>query len=469
MNNEEQFDFSYIFTTIQKWFLLILLFAIVGLGAAIFYGYTAPLEYESSTTLYIEPEVKSNVVNYEGILTNQSMVGTYKQIIKSRKILQKTIDDLQLNLKYGDILGMITVSSISDTEMITIKVRSEYYEQAALIANEVGTIFINQMSVDMGISNIVVIDEAIANAEPVAPSTIKISIIGLALGIMLGMLLSFILESMDTKIKNHDDVKKYLKVKTLGVIPDYSIDFENADKKKKYVHPNVGPDLRILTEPNSVVSESVRMLRTNLNFLDLKIINVLSTVPSEGKTEVLSNLALSFAMLDKKVLIIDCDLRKPKIHKNFGLFRKDGVSDIVLSRGTRYFKEAVQTFEAKELNVKVDVLAAGSKVSNPSELINSKGFAKLMEDVRNEYDLILIDCPPISSMTDGLLVSHLSDGTLYVIEAERTDYQVISSCIDEIKASKAFLLGVVLTKVNIKRQKKLYGYKYDYYYSNYNG
>lgn len=469
MTNEEQFDFSYIFTTIQKWFLLILLFAIVGLGLAIFYGYTAPLEYESSTTLYIEPEVTSNIVNYEGILTNQSMVGTYKQIIKSRKILGQTITNLELNLTYGDLLKMITISSISDTEMINIKVRSEYYEQAALVANEVARIFIYQMGLDMGITNIVIIDEAIINEEPVAPSTVKISVIGLALGIMLGMLLSFILESMDTKIKNHDDVKKYLKVKTLGVIPDYSIDYENADKRKKYTYPNIGSDLRIITEPNSVVSESIRMLRTNLNFLDLKIINVLSTVPSEGKTEVLSNLALSFAMLDKKVLVIDCDLRKPKIHKNFGLFRKDGVSDVVLSRGTRYFKDAVQTFEAKELNVRIDVLTAGSKVSNPSELINSKGFAKLMEDVRNEYDLILIDCPPISSMTDGLLVSHLSDGTLYVIEAERTDYQVIANCIDEIKASKAFLLGAVLTKVNVKRQKKLYGYKYDYYYSNYNG
>ena len=112
-------------------------------------------------------------------------------------------------------------------------------------------------------------------------------------------------------------------------------------------------------------------------------------------------------------------------------------------------------------------MAAGSKVSNPSELINSKSFAKLIQTLKEEYDLVLIDCPPISSMTDGMLVSYLSDGTIYVIESERTDYQVIRGCLEELKANKAFILGAVLTKVNIKSQKKLYGYKYDYYYASY--
>ena len=207
------------------------------------------------------------------------------------------------------------------------------------------------------------------------------------------------------------------------------------------------------------------MLRTNLNFMDLKVINAVSTVPSEGKTEVLTNLALSFALLEKKVILIDCDLRKPKVHKNFGLCRGIGVSDIVLSKNTIDYREAIQTF--KKNNVSIDILAAGSKVSNPSELINSKSFANLVDKLKQDYDLVLIDCPPISSMTDGMLVSYLSDGTIYVIESERTDYQVIRSCIDELKANKAFILGAVLTKVNIKSQKKLYGYKYDYYYASY--
>ncbi|MDD3453055.1 MAG: polysaccharide biosynthesis tyrosine autokinase [Bacilli bacterium] len=467
MNNEEQLDFSYIMNTISKWFLLILLFAIIGLGGAFFYNYSLPLEYESKTTLYIEPQVNSSAITYEGILTNQRMAKTYMQIIKSRKIISKVIENLKLDLSNNEVLGMLTISSIEDTEMISIRVKSLYSEQSKNIANEIAVVFIEQIKTDMNINNITVVDEAIASEEPLEPSIVKNAIMGLGLGIIIGLLLSFIIESMDNKIKNHDDVKKYLKIKTLGVIPNNSIDLEN-DNRKKYTNPHIGADLKIITDPTSVVSESVRMIRTNLNFLDLKIINVLSTLPSEGKSEVISNLALSFAMLDKKVLIIDCDLRKPKIHKNFGLFRKDGVSDVVLSKGVKSLKETVQTFEDRDAGIKLDVLTAGSKVSNPSELINSKSFANLIASAKEEYDLVLIDCPPVSSITDGVLVSHLSDGTVYVIESERIDYQVAASCIEELKATKSFILGAILTKVNVKRQKKLYGYKYDYYYSNYN-
>ena len=459
---EEELNVNYLFDVLKKWFLLILLCILIGLGGAIFYGYSSPIIYESSTTLYVEPQVNSSIVDYEGILTNSKMIKTYKQILKSRKITEKVINNLKLNISYENLLNMTTINTVSDTEMLSISVRSEYYQQAPIIANEIAAVFIEQMKEDMGIENIVVVDEAIENLTPVEPNMIKLSILGLAAGLLVGCAFAFLLDSMDNKVKNHDDVKKYLKIKTIGMIPNYNV---ITEQKKKLNSINSTTNIKILDEPNNIASESIRMLRTNLNFMDLKVINAVSTVPSEGKTEVLTNLALSFALLEKKVILIDCDLRKPKVHKNFGLCRGIGVSDIVLSKNTIDYREAIQTF--KKNNVSIDILAAGSKVSNPSELINSKSFANLVDKLKQDYDLVLIDCPPISSMTDGMLVSYLSDGTIYVIESERTDYQVIRSCIDELKANKAFILGAVLTKVNIKSQKKLYGYKYDYYYASY--
>ena len=461
---EEELNVSSLLEILKKWILLIILFVLIGLGGAIFYGYSSPIIYESTTTLYVEPQVNSSIVDYEGILTNSKMIKTYKQIIKSRKITEKVINNLKLDKTYNQLLEMMTVSTVSDTEMLSISVRSEYYQQAPLIANEIASVFIEQMKQDMGIENIVVVDSAIENLNPVEPNMIKLALLGLVAGIMVGCAFAFILESMDNKIKNHDDVKKYLKIKTIGMIPNYNV---INDQNKKLNNISKNTNIKILDEPNNIASESIRMLRTNLNFMDLKVINAVSTVPSEGKTEVLTNLSLSFALLEKKVVLVDCDLRKPKVHKNFGLCRGIGVSDIVLSKNTIDYREAIQTYTDKKSNVSVDVLAAGSKVSNPSELINSKSFSKLIETLKQDYDLVLIDCPPISSMTDGMLVSYLSDGTIYVIESERTDYQVIKSCLEELKANKAFILGAVLTKVNIKSQKKLYGYKYDYYYANY--
>ena len=461
---EEELNISSLLELFKKWFLLILLFTLIGLGLAIFYGYSSPIIYESTTTLYVEPQVNSSIVDYEGILTNSKMIKTYKQIIKSRKIVNKVIDNLKLDITYDKLIDMMTISAVSDTEMLSINIKSEYYQQATIIANELANVFIDQMKIDMGIENIVVIDPAIDNLTPVEPNMMKLSLLGLLAGIMFGCAFAFVLETMDNKVKNHDDVKKYLKIKTIGMIPNYNV---VNDQKKKINTISKNTNIKILDEPNNIASESIRMLRTNLNFMDLKIINAVSTVPSEGKTEVLTNLALSFALLEKRVILVDCDLRKPKVHKNFGLCRGIGVSDIIISKNKLNYKEVIQTYTDKKSNISIDVLAAGSKVSNPSELINSKSFSNLIQNLKEEYDLVLIDCPPISSMTDGMLVSYLSDGTIYVIESERTDYQVIKSCLEELKSNKAFILGAVLTKVNIKNQKKLYGYKYDYYYASY--
>lgn len=462
---EDEFNVSYVLRTVGHWFLLILLFVIIGGVAAIFYNYGSPVKYESEATLFVQPQVNANEVDYQGILTNQRMVKTYAEIIKSRAVINKVINKLKLDTEYEDFIKNLTVTSYTDTQMISIRVKDLYKNLAKDEANLLATEFISHIADTMDVTNINIIDEAIVEDEPVEPRSVLNIAIGIFGGLCIGLALAFVLESMDNKIKTHEDVKKYLKIKTLGVVPHNSIDNEMSDKKKKYVKPNE-INVKILSDPTSVVSESIRMIRTNLNFLDLKLINITSTMPSEGKSELISNLALSFALIDKKVLVVDCDLRKPRVHHNFGLQRNKGVSDIVLSKGTLDYHDAVQKFTSDK--VSIDILTAGTRISNPSELINSKGFADLLTSLREDYDLVLIDCPPISSITDGVLVSKLSDGTVYVIESDRTDYQVIQSCIEELESSKAFILGAVLTKVDVKREKKLYGYKYDYYYSNYN-
>lgn len=466
MKEERELDVSYIMSTIGRWFLLILLFVIIGGTSAIFYNYGAPIKYQSNTTLYVEPGVNANEVNYQGILTNQRMVQTYAEIIKSRSVVNKVIKQAELEMTYKEFISNLTVNVSTDTQMITIYFKDIDKNVARDVTNLVATTFIAEIEEKLNVTNISVVDEAIISKNPVEPRTTLNIAIGIVGGLAVGLMLAFLFQSMDNKIKTHEDVKKYLKIKTLGVIPHNSIDYEVNGKKKKYVKPVNGTNIKMITDPTSIVSESVRIIRTNLNFSDLKLINVTSTVPSEGKSEVITNLAVSFAMLDKKVLIVDCDLRKPKIHRNFGLIRNQGVSDVVLSRGTLDYRQVVQQYTANK--VTIDVLTAGSKISNPSELINSVHFSNLIKKLKEDYDLVLIDCPPISNMTDGVLVSKLSDGTVYVIESDKTDYQVVSDCIDELRNNNVFILGAILTKVDIKKEKKLYGYKYDYYYSNYN-
>jgi len=463
---EEELNISYLFDIVKKWFFFILLLIVVGASLAVIYNYGATVKYESQTTLYIEPTVTSSQVDYQGILTNQKMVKTYSSIIKSRRVVNKVIEKMDLDTTYEDLIKQLTVANDADTQIITVKVKDTNSLRARDIANTFANVLIDDLKNSMNITNVKVIDEAIENTLEVEPRKKINIIIGSFAGAMLGVLFAFILEAMDNKIKTHDDVKKYLKIKTLGIVPLNSIDNDIKSKRQKKEYAKIGSKVnaKIINDPNSVVSESIRMIRTNLNFADLKIINVTSTMPSEGKSEFVTNLAASFAMLDKKVLLVDCDLRKPKIHHNFGIERGRGLSDVLLSKFVSV-EDVITGFD--ENNVHIDILSAGSLVSNPSELINSKAFAQLLEDLKLKYDLVLIDCPPISNLTDGVIVSKLADGTVYVIESDRVDRELIQSSIDELESNHAFILGAVLTKVDVKKEKKKYGYKYNYYYSNY--
>ena len=459
MDNE--LSISYLIEIIKKWFFFIVLLVILGVGCAYIYNAGAEVKYQSQTTLYVEPSVNSSVVDYQGILTNQKMVKTYSTIIKSRRVVNTVIETLGLDMTYDDMLNILTVSNDSDTQIITIAIKHSDNKLASEIANCFAQTLIEDLRKEMEISNIRVIDEAIISDKEVEPKRNINMIIGGAIGAMAGVAISFLLSALDNKIKTHDDVKKYLKIKTLGIIPLNSLDVKGK-KKNKYNKIEAGTPIKILDETDSVISESIRMIRTNLDFADLKIINVTSTTPSEGKSEFITNLACSFAMLDKRVLLIDCDMRKPKIHRNFGVARDKGLSDCLLSKFVSY-KDVIQRFDRN--NVHIDILAAGSLVYNPSELINSANFLSLLNSLRSSYDIILIDCPPISNLTDGVLVSKLSDGTIYVIESDKIDRELVMNSIDELHDNGATLLGAVLTKVDIKKEKAKYGYKYDYYYS----
>ena len=148
-------------------------------------------------------------------------------------------------------------------------------------------------------------------------------------------------------------------------------------------------ELVVNNYPKSSVTESIKMIRANLRFSSInknvKTILVTSSIAGEGKSFISANLSAVFTTEKEKVLLIDCDLRKPKIHKNFGLMRNHGVSDVVLSKGTLDYKQAIQIYKKNDL--RLDVLTAGSKISNPSELINSEGFARLLKETKDDLPI----------------------------------------------------------------------------------
>ena len=212
-------------------------------------------------------------------------------------------------------------------------------------------------------------------------------------------------------------------------------------------------------EPHSSVSEQYRKVRTSIDYSnldkDIKVINLTSTYPGEGKTVTCLNLATVYAQTKQKTLLIDMDLRKPKIHRAFKLPNKGGVSDYVTNQHPISKNIA-------NVDENLDVLVAGGKVPFPSEVLVSKKIAEMMQELRAMYDRIIIDCPPMTAVTDATIISNFSDGTAYVVASRNTNGSIARGCIEDLKNSGATLIGGILTRVQRKDQQ--YGMDYYYYY-----
>ncbi|MDF2520153.1 MAG: capsular biosynthesis protein [Clostridia bacterium] len=222
------------------------------------------------------------------------------------------------------------------------------------------------------------------------------------------------------------------------------------------------PDLRSLivhTNPKSPVAESYRVLRTNIQFASIdkpvKVIAVTSSSPGEGKTTTIANLAITFAQSGSRVLVIDADLRKPRIHKVFYLSNVTGMTTVLAQR-----IDADSCITQTTID-NLFVLPAGPIPPNPSELLASNAMKNLMEELKNGFDIILIDAPPIGVVTDAAILSTIVDGTILVVGSGSVEIEAAQRAKDLLEKVNANVLGVVLNKI----AKENYGnYYFSYYY-----
>ena len=214
-----------------------------------------------------------------------------------------------------------------------------------------------------------------------------------------------------------------------------------------------------IRNPKSPIAENYRGIRTNIEFAnidgEIKVINITSSRQNEGKSTVMANLAVTFASLEKKVLILDGDLRNPTVHRVFNKSNINGVTSIL--RGSKNFLECVQKTEVENLYI----LSAGELPANPSETLASKKMKDFIEVLKSEYDYIFIDSPPIGIVSDAGVTSRLVDGTIFVVASGETDIEVAISAKEKLEALNANILGVVLNKFDVSQG----GYEYyNYYY-----
>ena len=214
-----------------------------------------------------------------------------------------------------------------------------------------------------------------------------------------------------------------------------------------------------LEKPQSNISEAYRTIRTGIEFSNLdknlKIICITSSKKDEGKTTVLSNLGVSFAKIDKKVLLIDADLRNPSISKMFDTSNTQGIMDILL--GKRNIQDCVKKTKQENLYI----LTGGTIPPNPAEVLSSKKMSEFIESIKDEYDYIFIDSPPVGVVSDASIISAYSDGVIFVVGANEVDSNLAKIAKERLDSVKANIVGVILNKFKTDTNSEYYNYYYN--------
>ena len=308
------------------------------------------------------------------------------------------------------------------------------------------------------------------------PSKLVIVVTGTIMGLILGVVLAFGVEVFDTSMGTIEDVEESLQVPVLGIIPFLG----KEDKTDKGVTEKIrARDLIAHYDPKSLAAEAFRSLRTNLQFMSLEIKGksflVTSSFVQEGKTLNVVNLALSVAQTGDKVLLIEADLRKPLIHKNFGLAKEPGLTDYVL--GNYNWEEVINNisdvmlgdFEMDEILKtpgldNLHILTAGTRPPNPTEILSSKRFRDFLKEVRQQYDYIFIDAPPILPVADATEIAPLVDGVVMVYTVGRIGRGVLKRAKSTLDNVDAKVLGVILNNVKPEVGPDYFRYHAQHYY-----
>lgn len=293
--------------------------------------------------------------------------------------------------------------------------------------------------------NVLIIDSARISASPSKPNRILIVIIGFIMGLGMAVIYVFINNYFDSTIKTPEDLQKR-NISVLGWIP-------KIDGETEFI---------VLKKPDSIPSEAFRGLRTRIHYSNVnKNINtilVTSCAPQEGKTTVCVNVAGSFALINKRTVIVDCDLRKPRVHSLFNQKRIPGLIDYLF--GMASIEDIIIQTEMKNLFF----IPSGTIPPNPAEMLESSQMDDFLKTIKEKFDIVIIDSPPIIAVTDSEILARMSDATLLVISADTTEIDLMEKSVELLKTDNINFIGTVLNNFTYRSGYGSY-YKYYYYYS----
>jgi capsular exopolysaccharide synthesis family protein len=291
-------------------------------------------------------------------------------------------------------------------------------------------------------SNVQVVDIAEVPRYPVLPNTRRDLAFTLMAGLVLAIGLVFGMEYLDNRIKTPDEIKEHLGIPFLGLVP--AVSSKESGGASPLLDNGAPPEF----------AEAMRGIRTAVVFSSAsdgaRTVVVTSTAPSEGKTLVSTNLGSALGQAEQRTLVIDGDMRRPRVHDVFGCAQEPGLSNVLV--GTAQLRTAIR----QTSNPYLSVIPAGHIPPNPAELLGSVKYRRLLEELGQDYDWIVIDAPPVMAVTDAAVIANGASGVVFVIGAEMTPRRTAQTAIEQLTAARAKIIGAVLNRANVRRHSYYY-------------
>ncbi len=372
------------------------------------------------------------------------------QSIRNQAVILKKNEEKLLRLVEGEEQKQLQLNS---SKIAYDMIKRDAENNKAIHSNVLIRLKETELMSRMNSNNMRVVDEATEPLRPVKPRVVLTILAGLIGGIMISLSLAFFVSYLDDSIKSQDDVETHMRLPFLGYIPNIK------------TNSVVERDLQAHLHPQSNAAEGFRTIRATISLTHkpdkFRVLSVTSTIPSEGKSLVASNLAIVHAQTGLKTLLVDADLRRPSVHKAYQLHSPVGLSAF-LSKEIDKVEEMVHHTEVPNL----DVVCCGAVPTTPSELIGSPRMMDFLQRMRDKYDRVVLDCPPISAVSDPLVISAMSDGIVYVTKFNKIRREHARRSVQRIQDAGIHILGVVVNDIDFEGRDSYY-YSYYYYQNRY--